>query len=53
MQRFIAQGILEDGQTSVEGEPDRMESDTADNEFSDTDDADTPARTTSLGMGYK
>ena len=51
MQRFIAQGILEDGQTSAGGEPDQTESDADDNEFSDTDDADMPARTASLGMG--
>ena len=43
MQCFIAQGIFEDGQTSAEGEPDQTESDAADNEFSDTDDVDTPA----------
>ena len=53
MQRFLAQGIFEDGQTSAEGEPDRTESDADDNEFSDNDNVDTPARTASLGMGYK
>ena len=53
MQRFLVQRIFEDGQTSVEGRPDRAESDQGDNELSDADDADTPARTASLGMGYK
>ena len=53
MQRFLAQRVFEDGQASVEGRPDRAESDQGDNELSDTDDVGTPARTASLGMGYK
>ena len=53
MQRFLAQDILEDGQTADEGQPDRAGLDADDNEVSDADDADTPARTGSLGMGYK
>ena len=53
LQRFIAQGIFEDGQTSAEGQPDRAESDADDNEFSDADDDDTPGRVASLGMGFK
>ena len=53
MQRFLAQDIFEDGQTADEGQPDRAESDAGDNEVSDTDDAEMPARTGSLGMGYK
>ena len=53
LQLFIAQREFEDGQTSAEGQPDRAESDADDNEVSDADDEDTPARTASLGMGYK
>ena len=53
MQRFLAQRVFEDGQASAEGRPDRAESDQGDNELSDADDAETLARTASLGMGYK
>ena len=53
MQCFLAQNILEDGQNAEDGQPDRAASDADDNEVSDADDADTPARTGSLGMGYK
>ena len=53
MQCFLAQDIFEDSQTANEGQPDRAESDAGDNEVSDTEDADTPAWTGSLGMGYE
>ena len=39
MQRFLAQDILEDGQTADKGQPDRAESDAGDNKISDIDDA--------------
>ena len=44
--------MYEDGQSSEGGRPDRAESDVGDNEVSDSDDADTPARTADLGLGY-
>ena len=53
MQRFLAQNVFEDDQASEGGRPDRAESDVGDNEISDSDDADTPARTADLGLGYK
>ena len=52
MQRFLAQTVYEDGQASAGGRPDRAESDVGDNEVSDSDDAETPARTADLGLGY-
>ena len=45
--------MYEDGQASEGGRPDRAESDAGDNEISDSDDADTSARTADLGLGYK
>ena len=53
MQRFLAQNVFEDGQASEGGRPDRAELDVGDNEVSDSDDADTLARTADLGLGYK
>ena len=53
MQRFLAQNVYEDGQATDEGRRDRSESDVGDNEVSDSDDADTPARTADLGLGFK
>ena len=53
MQRFLAQNVFKDGQASAGGRPDRAESDVGDNEISDSDDANTPARTADLGLGYK
>ena len=43
MQRFLTQDIFKDSQTADEGQPDRAETDSGDNEVSDTDDAETPA----------
>ena len=53
MQRFLAQNIFKDGQASAGARPNRAESDDGDNEVSDSDDADTPARMADLGRGYK
>ena len=53
MQHFLTQNVFEDGQASTQGRPDRAESDSGDNELSDSEDSDTPARTATPSKGSK